>query len=593
METAPLQQFETDDELNARLLAALPERSAITLRERVVDYEIVEQAVLLRTRELTSVQITAAYLNRIGQFNGPFEIYDNNLYYNAFVRIDVAEAMAQAALADQWLADPERIAPPLCGIAFGAKDVIAIKGRECKNGTHAFDTNLALEDATIVARLRAQGAVLLGHTICSEFSGSTDGDFGANAWDPKRVPGGSSSGSGIAPVARLCAAALAEETGGSLIIPAAANGASAIKPSLGLASTAGLMPLSMGWDVPGVIGRSVRDSSLVMAIIGGPDPLNDPLTLSAPIPMAHLPIKARISDAPLTGVTIGIPQTDWMYTPGETGQKPPSQSYDADYRLAFERFRLQLISLGANVREFPGLDMSNEENRPYVRSPYFYEIIPGEFPLWMSPFSLSIYPGHYEANYWQAAADFALTRPDEYKEQLLNRYNVDFFHPQVDLLPYSVIVDAQERRRQQQALWQQALDEYDIDFMLVMPLGSHIGLRHDIETDRDPATKGLQVRRDLYELPNGLGWPMVTFPIGYGSTGVESELPVNAAFWGRRFSEVEIIQAAIDYQHHYPEYHNAAPPDPDFPGPPRPPTVPRVQPLDPRSSTDPAVIERG
>ncbi|WP_240998312.1 amidase family protein, partial [Pseudomonas viridiflava] len=98
--------------------------------------------------------------------------------------------------------------------------------------------------------------IILGHTICSELSTHTVGQFAGYAWDPERVPGGSSQGSGVAPMARLCAAALGEETAGSIIIPAAANGASAIKPSLGLVSGAGVMPLRTGWDVVGPMARS-------------------------------------------------------------------------------------------------------------------------------------------------------------------------------------------------------------------------------------------------------------------------------------------------------------------------------------------------
>ena len=105
-------------------------------------------------------------------------------------------------------------------------------------------------------------------------------------------PGGSSQGSGVAPVARLAAAAIGEETGGSIMMPSAANGASGIKPSLGTSSVAGLMPLSPGYDVLGPIARSVRDASLILSVILGPDPANDPLTLAAPDPFPAMPLTA-------------------------------------------------------------------------------------------------------------------------------------------------------------------------------------------------------------------------------------------------------------------------------------------------------------
>lgn len=577
--------------VNARLLACLPARSSFKLRNRIVDYEIVEMAVLFRTNELTAEQVTIAYLAQIYNHNGPFEVYDDNGGFNAFVRIDAQEALTQSRWADQWLSnpdDPRGPAPVMCGIALGAKDVIAIHGRESKNGTHAFDTNVALRDATIVARLREQGAVLIGHTICSEFSGSVDGDFGANAWDQTRVPGGSSSGSGIAPVARLCAGALAEETGGSLIIPAAANGASGIKPSLGLASTAGLMPLTMGWDVPGTIARSVRDASLILSIISGLDPVNDPLTLSAPIPALELPCAPRNDPTPLRGITIGIPQTDWMFP--QTAGLPPSSAYDADYLEAFERFKTQLTDMGARVIDFPGLDMNLPENKLYCRAaPIFNTEDPAMF---MTPTMLTSYPVQYEAHYWQAGADFAEQRPDPHRETLLRMYDTAFFHGVIEQVPYSVMVQADLLRRQQQDLWYQALRMRQVDFMLVMPLGAHVGLR--LGTDPDPAKTGLQARRNFYELPNALGWPMVTFPIGHGSTGVPNRMPINAAFWGTRFGEVQIIQAALDFQARYPHYHDEAPPTPEFgPATRRPAGAPRVWEVTPQNATDPRIIERG
>lgn len=576
-------------EINARLLACLPPRASFRLRNRIVDYEIAEMAVLFRTGELSAEQVTIAYLARIYELNGPFEVYDDNGGFNAFVRIDAQEALSQARWADQWLNNPDDArgpAPVLCGIALGFKDVMAICGRESKNGTHAFDTNVAHHDATVVARLREQGAVLLGHTICSEYSGSVHGDFGANAWDLTRVPGGSSSGSGIAPVARLCAGALATETGGSLITPAAANGASGIKPSLGLASTAGLMPLLMGWDVPGTIARSIRDASLILSAISGLDPLNDPLTLSQPIPALQLPCAPRPGPTPLAGITIGIPQTDWMFPDG-LGQ-PPASLYDTDYREAFERFKAQLTGLGARVLDFPGLDMTQPQNRPYYGAGPIFDT-PDPF-MRLTPAALTSYPVQYEARYWKAVADFAVRRPSPYREELLRRFNPAFYHAAIEQVPYPVMVEADQRRRRQQQVWYQALHDHQVDFMLVMPLGSHIGLRFGLER----AENGLQVRRTYYDLPNALGWPMVTFPIGHGRTGVPASLPINAAFWGTRFAEVQIIQAALDFQAHYPQYHDAAPPTPRFDlYSKRPDNMPRVRDIAPHDSTDPLVIERG
>lgn len=575
-----------DDALNTRLLAALPPRNTIEPRARIVDYEIVEMAVLFRSGELTSVQITVAYLNRISTLNGPFETYDENGGYNAFVRIDANEAMQQAALADAWIAsqtDPRGPAPPLCGIPLGVKDTIGIKGRASKNGTQAYSTNFAINDATSVARLRAQGAVLIGHTICSEFSGDVIGQFAGNAWDPDRVPGGSSQGSAVAPIARLVAATLGEETSGSIIIPAAVNGVSAIKPSLGFVSGAGVMPLRAGWDTLGPMARSMRDASLILSIVGGLDRENDPQTLSAPMPLPELPIAARPGTTPLRGLKIGIPQTDWMTTP----IRSPLESYGADHLAAFLRFKGELTSLGAQVVDFPGLDLSLAENTPYLTGIPFYSLVgeDGQNLLMINGAIGTTWPAQLETRHWLAIQEFAESLTNtEHRDFLLQRIGPQWSHDTASLIPAGVRVEAESRRRQQQQLYTQALDQEGIDFMMMLPVGGHVDPRFAQHYDRIP------VRRSAVEAPNGLAWPVVTFPIGYGNNGVTSSMPVTAAFWGRRFDEALIVQAAIDFQKHFQAYHQAAPPDPDFSiKTRRPDDIPRVRDVPPACSADPTI----
>jgi Asp-tRNA(Asn)/Glu-tRNA(Gln) amidotransferase A subunit family amidase len=549
-------QFTPEEQANnARLLAALPAVADIPERTRIVDYEIVEMAVLLRNGCLTSREITDAYLTRINLFNGEFETYDENNGYNAFVRIDAEQALGQALLADIWLQNPGDArgpAPPLCGIPIGVKDSIGIAGRKSTNGAETFSKNIALKDATCVAKLRAQGAVLLGHNTCSEYSGVIDGTFAGNAWDPERVPGGSSQGSGVAPVARLAAASLGEETGGSLIFPTAANGASGIKPSLGLVSVAGLMPGQNGVDVIGPICRSMRDASLILSVISGPDQINDPHTLSAPMPRPELPI-APSAGLPLEGLTIGVPQKDWM----QPAYVPPAQTYDTDYKNAFERFKNQLIELGARLVEFPFLDLGGVGDGPFSK-PEILGLLPDkngqETPI--TQMSAVFLSNLFETRQGPAIEAFVESVSEEHREKLLQRYDPENFLKVNGAIPVAWRAEGEHRRRQEQAICQQALDDAGVDFMMVMPLGAHIGTRFE--------GVGLPNHRVNYTSPNLQGWPMLSFPVGYGKTGVPFRLPINAAFWGPRFSEALIIQAAIDFQHHFPFYNNDAPPDPDF-----------------------------
>jgi Asp-tRNA(Asn)/Glu-tRNA(Gln) amidotransferase A subunit family amidase len=531
-------------------------------RTRIVDYEITELATLLRAGRLSSVEITQAYLDRIHQLNGPFETYANNGLYNAFVRIDEAGALAAARAADRAIAAARRggrPASPLCGIPMGVKDSVGIKGLPAQDGSPAFAGNIALRDATVVGRLRAAGVVLLGSTICSAFSGSITGTFAGNAWNIDHVPGGSSQGSGVAPVARLAAAAIGEETGGSIIMPSAANGATGIKPSLGTVSIAGLMPLSPGYDVLGPISRSARDSSLILATMLGPDPVNDPQTLAAPNPFPRLPTVPRAGRRPLSGLTIGIPQTDWMNVGGaiKTGVSPQS-TYGAGHLAAFNRLVAQLQSLGATVKTFPGLDMTDPAQNPYFASADVLATVDGS-PV--SPSAAVVNANRYEVRYVRAVADFCASGipSADAVATLTNQYGrrapgaatatlaaADTFNGGI---PAAVRYEGEQRRRTLIANYARALDDHGVDFMLVMAIGDVVGLRS--------GGAGFPVYRAYYQVPNAIGWPMVSFPIG-SSSG----LAVSAQFWGPRFAEAGITQAMIDYQAHFPEYHTAAPADP-------------------------------
>ncbi|SDM55784.1 amidase [Allokutzneria albata] len=565
--------------------AILPPVDRIPHRPRLVDYEIVELAALLRAGKTSSVELTRAYLERIAKFNGPFEVYGDNGLYNAFVRIDADAALAAARAADERLAEFRRrggALSPLCGIPMGIKDSIGVKGMMAQDGSPAFAGNRALRDATAVARLRAAGVVPLGMTMCSEFSGSVVGTFSGNAWNLDHVPGGSSQGSGVAPVARLAAACLGEETGGSIICPSAANGATGIKPSPGTVSAAGLMPLAPGYDVIGPIARSARDSALVLSAILGPDPVNDPQTLAPPNPFPAIPFVPRVGKKPLQGLTIGIPQTDWMYVNYEL--KPgvaPQSLYGAEHRQVFTRLVEQLRALGARVIEFPGLDITNTKLNPYLGSPDVLATVDGS-PV--SPSGAVINSNNYEVRYAEAvdrfcasgipSAEAVATLTEVYGRRAPGETAPSFASANRLLggIPASARYEGEQRRRTLIANYAKALADAKVDFMLVMTIADVIGRRAGPEP-------GFPVMRAGYQVPNVLGWPMVSFP-----TGFARGLPVSAQFWGPRFTEPTIIQAMIDYQAHHPEYHTAVPPDPALPTTRK--IAPKPAPLPPNAPTN-------
>jgi Asp-tRNA(Asn)/Glu-tRNA(Gln) amidotransferase A subunit family amidase len=538
-------------------------RDVLRAKRDLVDHEVVELAALLQAGVVSSVEITKAYLERIKALNGPFETYADNGLYGAFVRIDEAGALAEAKAADKRLHAARwhgPRAPWLCGIPMGFKDSIATKGFKQQNGTTAFAGNVALHDSTPVARLRAQGVVALGITVCSSFSGSIAGTFAGNAWNLDYVPGGSSQGSGVAPIARLAAACLGEETGGSIIFPAACNGASAIKPSLGLGSTAGVMPLSPSYDVIGPICRSGRDAALIMNVLAGPDPDGDPQTTFAPIPTPLIPMAPRSGSKPLNGLTIGINKTDWVTTsPGGTRQNVDPQSlYQPSHQAALSRFIGELKKLGAEVKDFNGADflIFSEDENPYYNNPDVLQVVDGSS---ITASAAVINPNRYDIRYIDAIADFAATAPPEQQATLLAQYGRRPGGANTGDRTYAAATavlagvsaatraEGERRRRKWAANYKRRFDEAGVDFMLVLTLGGKPALR---------SNQSYPVRRNN-QLANSMSFPMVSFPIGY-----VDGLPINAEFKGPRFSEPMIAQAMIDYQARYPEHNRARPADP-------------------------------
>ncbi|WP_022930397.1 amidase [Patulibacter americanus] len=537
--------------------SGLPSVAAVKVRlekVRVVDLEILELAALLQAGELTSVELTQQYLDRIDAFNGPFETYGENGGLGAFVRVDRADALAGAKAADERLKAARNggpAAPFLCGIPIGVKDSIGLKGRPAQNGTTAFLGNVGNEDPPAMARLRAQGVVFLGHTVCSSFSSSIAGNFAGNAWDKRYVPGGSSQGSGVAPVARLAAAAIGEETGGSIIMPTAANGASGIKPALGTASVAGVMPLSPGVDVIGPIAKSIQDSAVVLNAMMGPDPDGDPQTLSLPVPEA-LPLAPRGGSKPLAGLVIGVPQTDWMTT--STTASPQTQ-YSPENLAVFNRVRAELEAMGATVKDFRGLDMRQPTENPYNPSTgaTVLETVDGSN---ITPSTAVVSSNRSDSRYVEAIADFAKSVPYEQATRLLSNYgrtssgtnsfaNAAAFNGGISSRARR---EGERRRRQLAANYQAALDTDGVDFMLVMNFGAKITLRNT-----------LPVYRSFFQGPNALGWPMLSFPVGY--TESSPTMPISVQFLGPRDSTAQIVQAALDYQARFPRWHQAVPPD--------------------------------
>ena len=233
------------------------------------DLGVLEAHVALRQRTLSAAELAEDCLARIEQRNGGPPTFDGAPEaINAWARVYPERALADARAADRRLAEAQSAggeAPLLCGIPIAVKDLYGVAGLRLTASSAVLQGNIADTDATAWARLHDQGMVLLGHTQTHEFAagGTTDQVGNPRALD--RVAGGSSGGSAAALAARMVPAALGSDTCGSLRIPSACCGTSAIKPTHGRIPLNGIIPLAPTLDHPGPMARTIADCSVLLA----------------------------------------------------------------------------------------------------------------------------------------------------------------------------------------------------------------------------------------------------------------------------------------------------------------------------------------
>src|SRR5271166_3555494 len=253
-----------------------------------------ELADLLAAKKISSVELTRHFLARIERFNPEL---------NALVTQTADLALERAASADRRLGNGER--GRLLGIPLIHKDIFCTDGVRTSCGSRMLDNFIAPYDATVVARLKAAGAVMLGKANMDEFAMGSSNEtsyYGPvkNPWDTSKVPGGSSGGSAAATAARLTPVATGTDTGGSIRQPAALTGVTGIKPTYGRVSRYGMIAFASSLDQAGVFARSAADAAIVLQAIAGFDP-KDSTSVDAPVPDYRAAL-----DLPLAGLKIGL-----------------------------------------------------------------------------------------------------------------------------------------------------------------------------------------------------------------------------------------------------------------------------------------------
>lgn len=256
-----------------------------------------EASTLLKRRELSPVELTRAFLERIDALDGTL---------HAYITVLAEQALATARTAEAELLRGD-YRGPLHGIPIALKDLYDTKDIRTTASSRVFAQRVPSADATTTARLAAAGSILLGKLAMHEFAlGGPDPTCGfpvaRNPWNLDHIPGGSSSGSGAAVAAGLCMGSLGSCTGGSIRGPAAYCSMVGLKPTYGRVSRYGVVPLSWSLDHCGPMTWTVEDTALMLQAIAGPDP-KDPTSSQAPVPDYSA---ALIDD--IKGLTIGVPR---------------------------------------------------------------------------------------------------------------------------------------------------------------------------------------------------------------------------------------------------------------------------------------------
>ena len=230
---------------------------------------------LIQSKEVSPVEATEAYLDRIASLDHRF---------NSYLTVMREQALADAQQAEEDIASGQHKGP-MHGVPVAVKDQFWSKGVRSTGGSRILADFVPDEDATVIANLRKAGAVVLGKTNMTEFAITGFSHRYAtprNPWNTDSYPGGSSSGSGAATAAYLCATSLGEDTGGSIRFPATWCGLVGLRPSWGLVSRYGVMRGVWSMDTVGPISRTVEDAAITLGAIAGHDP-KDRYSSTAPV----------------------------------------------------------------------------------------------------------------------------------------------------------------------------------------------------------------------------------------------------------------------------------------------------------------------
>lgn len=467
--------------------------------------ELSSLAGRLRDREISSVELTRLYLDRITGAAG----------LNAFITVDEAVSLEQARQSDERRAAGGALSP-LDGIPVAHKDIFCTKGMLTSCGSRILDGFISPYDATVIARFKQSGAVTLGKTNMDEFAMGSSGEtsyYGVvrNPWDTGRVPGGSSAGSAAALAAGLCPAATGTDTGGSIRQPAAFCGVTGFKPSYGQVSRYGMIAFASSLDQGGPLARSARDAALMMDVMAGFDPLD-----ATSVPQDQPEFSGEL-DNDIKGLRIGVPREFFG-----SGLDEPIERAVRDALQVFE-------DMGAHVKE---VSLPNSE----LCVPCYYVIAPSEASSNLSRFD-GVRFGHRAKEYDDLVDMYMKTRAEGFGAEVKRRVMVGTFALSAGY--YEAYYNkALKLRRLIAEDFDRAFEECDV---LMGPTTPTTAFPIGDKTD-DPIAMYLN---DIFTIPVNLaGLPGISVPAGFDPGG----LPIGLQVIGRYFDDARVLSVAHQYQ---------------------------------------------
>jgi aspartyl-tRNA(Asn)/glutamyl-tRNA(Gln) amidotransferase subunit A len=464
-------------------------------------------SALLQSKQVSATELATHYLNRIEASK-----------LNAFTHVDRALTLAQAAIADQRLANGDATA--LTGIPIAHKDIFVTRDWRSTAGSRMLENYVSPFNATVVELFNQAGTVTLGKLNCDEFamgSGNENSYFGAvkNPWDITAVPGGSSGGSAAAIAARLAPAATGTDTGGSIRQPAAFCGVTGIKPTYGSVSRFGMIAFASSLDQGGPIAQTAEDCSWLLNAMTGFDEKD-----STSVQRDKEDFSRDLHQG-IKGLRIGVPREFF----GAGLAKDVEQAVRAAL-AEYEKMGAVLVDIS-----LPKTELS---------IPVYYIIAPAEASSNLSRFDGVRY-GHRAAEYKDLNDMYRKTRTEGFGDEVKRRILTGAYvlsHGYYD----AYYLQAQKIRRLIAQDFLAAFEQCDVIMGPVAPtVAWDLGDKSD-----DPVANYLA---DIFTLSTSLaGLPGMSIPCGFGQGEKNSKRPVGLQIIGNYFAEAKLLNVAHQFQ---------------------------------------------